>query len=46
LDEMLDEVYRDDSWIRQVRETENPFGTGDARIRIVDAIERFLAKRA
>jgi len=43
LAEMLDEVQADDAWIRRVKETENPFGRGDARVRIVDAIERFFA---
>ena len=41
---MLEEVYTDDAWVRQVKLTENPFGNGDARVRIVDAIERFLSK--
>jgi len=40
---MLDALYADDSWIRQVRTIENPFGRGDAATRIADAIEGFLA---
>jgi UDP-N-acetylglucosamine 2-epimerase (non-hydrolysing) len=43
---MLEEVYTDDAWIRQVKRTQNPFGNGDARVRIVDAIERFFDKRS
>jgi UDP-N-acetylglucosamine 2-epimerase (non-hydrolysing) len=43
LAEMLDALYADDSWIQQVREIDNPFGRGDAAIRIADAIEGFLA---
>lgn len=39
---VLEQVYLDDAWIRQVKRTQNPFGNGDARIRIVDAIQRFL----
>lgn len=42
---MLDEVDRDDTWIRQVKQTPNPFGNGDARGRIIDAIECFLSKQ-
>ena len=43
LAQLLDELDADDSWIRRVREIENPFGRGDAAIRIADAIENFLA---
>lgn len=43
LAEMLEEVYRDDTWLLQVRETENPFGHGDSGIRIADAIEAYFA---
>jgi len=39
---MLTEIYADDSWIRRVREIENPFGQGDAGRRIADAIDTFL----
>lgn len=39
---MLDEIYADDAWVRRVREIENPFGRGDSRTRIVDAIEALL----
>jgi UDP-N-acetylglucosamine 2-epimerase (non-hydrolysing) len=42
LAEMLEASYVDDSWIRQVAEIDNPFGSGDAAIRIADAIEGFL----
>jgi UDP-N-acetylglucosamine 2-epimerase (non-hydrolysing) len=41
LAEMLADVYADDSWIRRVREIPNPFGHGDAGVRIVDAIAQF-----
>lgn len=46
LADMLNEVYRDDAWIRRVKQTENPFGRGDAAVRIVDAIERFFGARS
>jgi UDP-N-acetylglucosamine 2-epimerase (non-hydrolysing) len=42
LADMLNETYADDAWTRRVRETENPFGRGDAGRRIADAIDRFL----
>jgi UDP-N-acetylglucosamine 2-epimerase (non-hydrolysing) len=43
LGELLDELYRDDAWIRSVTEIANPFGGGDAGVRIADAVESFLA---
>ncbi len=46
LAEMLEKVYRDDTWLRQVRKTGSPFGRGDSSRRIVDAIEaHFAAER-
>jgi UDP-N-acetylglucosamine 2-epimerase (non-hydrolysing) len=42
LAELLDALYEDDAWIRRVREIDNPFGRGDAAVRIADAIEAFL----
>jgi len=39
---MLAEIHADDAWIRRVREIENPFGRGDAGVRIADAIDSFL----
>ena len=42
LAEMLNALYADDAWIQRVREIDNPFGRGDAAIRIADAIEGFL----
>jgi UDP-N-acetylglucosamine 2-epimerase (non-hydrolysing) len=39
---MLDGIYADDSWVREVNRIENPFGRGDSGTRIVDAIETFL----
>jgi len=42
LAEMLAEVYADDDWVRRVQEIENPFGRGDAGVRIADAIDAFL----
>jgi UDP-N-acetylglucosamine 2-epimerase (non-hydrolysing) len=39
---MLNETYEDDAWPRRVRETDNPFGRGDAGRRIADAIDSFL----
>jgi UDP-N-acetylglucosamine 2-epimerase (non-hydrolysing) len=35
---MLDEAYRDDSWVNNVAEIENPFGAGDSGKRIADSI--------
>jgi len=46
LDEALRECARDDSWTRNVGETPNPFGQGDAGLRIVDALARWLAPPA
>ncbi len=39
---MLDEIYDDETWLRQVSQMENPFGRGDAAPRIVDAIADIL----
>jgi hypothetical protein len=35
---MLEEAYRDDSWIEKVGRVENPFGRGDAGARIAETI--------
>jgi UDP-N-acetylglucosamine 2-epimerase (non-hydrolysing) len=40
---MLEDAYRDDSWIDKVGRVENPFGRGDAGLRIRDAIAKVLA---
>jgi UDP-N-acetylglucosamine 2-epimerase (non-hydrolysing) len=42
LEAMLTEIQADDAWIRRVREIENPYGRGDAGVRIADAIDSFL----
>ncbi|HKE11858.1 MAG TPA: UDP-N-acetylglucosamine 2-epimerase (non-hydrolyzing) [Myxococcota bacterium] len=42
LEAMLEDTYSDGTWIRHIRETENPFGRGDSAVRIVDALEKFL----
>jgi UDP-N-acetylglucosamine 2-epimerase (non-hydrolysing) len=41
LEAMLEEVYGDDTWVRRVGETENPFGRGDSGRRIADALTLF-----
>ena len=35
---MLEEAYRDDSWIEKVARVENPFGRGDAGARIAEIL--------
>jgi UDP-N-acetylglucosamine 2-epimerase (non-hydrolysing) len=42
LAQMLEDLHRDDAWIRSVLAIENPFGAGDAGPRIADAIEAYL----
>jgi len=39
---MLEEVYTDDTWSRQVQKIANPFGQGDSAERIVQAIASVL----
>jgi UDP-N-acetylglucosamine 2-epimerase (non-hydrolysing) len=39
---MLEEAYRDNSWIDSVRKVPNPFGNGDSAERIVCCIEKLL----
>jgi len=39
---ILEEVWRDDRWVKQVRRIDNPFGQGDSGKRIVDVMERAL----
>ena len=39
---MLEEVYRDGSWIEEVKKIENPFGTGNAGEQIVSRIGSLL----
>ena len=39
---LLEEVYHDDRWVKQVRRIENPFGRGDSGKRIVQAITEVL----
>ena len=38
---LLEETHADDAWVRRVAQIDNPFGQGDAAIRIADAIEAF-----
>jgi len=40
----LEEIARDDGWLRRVGEIPNPFGQGDAGPRIAAEVERFLAR--
>jgi UDP-N-acetylglucosamine 2-epimerase (non-hydrolysing) len=42
---MLDEVYRDGTWIEQVKKLENPFGRGDAGEQIVNLISFLLGRQ-
>jgi UDP-N-acetylglucosamine 2-epimerase (non-hydrolysing) len=42
LRELLEESHADDTWVRQVREIQNPFGRGDAGDRIAGALETLL----
>jgi UDP-N-acetylglucosamine 2-epimerase (non-hydrolysing) len=44
LNAMLEELYPDHPWLREVCEIDNPFGQGDAGYRIVDAIARFFGE--
>ncbi|MFO1128637.1 MAG: UDP-N-acetylglucosamine 2-epimerase (non-hydrolyzing) [Rhodospirillales bacterium] len=39
---MLEEAAEGDSWMKHVRQVDNPFGAGDSAVRIVNAIERIL----
>jgi UDP-N-acetylglucosamine 2-epimerase (non-hydrolysing) len=39
---MLDEVYRDESWVDKVGGVDNPFGRGDAGARIGEVLARVL----
>ena len=39
---ILEEVYEDGQWMKQVQKADNPFGQGDSGKRIVDAMERAL----
>ena len=43
LEALLEECYSDPSWIGQVKEMENPFGSGDSGRRIADALDELLA---
>ena len=40
---MLDEAERDESWVRHVQRTENPFGKGDSGARIASIVVDALA---
>lgn len=40
---LLDENYKTDKWTRAVAKVPNPFGDGNAAVRIVDAIEKYLS---
>jgi UDP-N-acetylglucosamine 2-epimerase (non-hydrolysing) len=42
LQEMLDDAWRSDSWVHTAVKIANPFGNGDAGVRIVDLIESHL----
>ncbi len=46
LKQLLEENYSVDTWIRSVKEVENPFGDGRAAIKIVKVIEDKLAAKA
>jgi len=43
LEALLEECYSDSSWIGQVKQMENPFGSGDSGQRISDALDELLA---
>ena len=43
---MLQEVYREGTWIEHVRKVENPFGRGDAGERIVNSISSLFGLSA
>jgi UDP-N-acetylglucosamine 2-epimerase (non-hydrolysing) len=43
---MLEEIYREGTWIEQVKGIENPFGRGDAGERIVQVIGSLLGVSA
>jgi UDP-N-acetylglucosamine 2-epimerase (non-hydrolysing) len=43
---LLQEVYQGGTWKEQILATENPFGRGDSRVRIVRAIEQILLGEA
>ena len=45
LRQLLDENYSVDTWIKSVREVENPFGDGRSAARIVKIIEEKLASK-
>jgi UDP-N-acetylglucosamine 2-epimerase (non-hydrolysing) len=38
LTQLLEENYRDETWIQSVRQIENPFGQGDAAQKIADIL--------
>jgi UDP-N-acetylglucosamine 2-epimerase (non-hydrolysing) len=42
LDELLERSYRDESWIRDVRQIENPFGRGNSAEQIVQALHHVI----
>jgi len=42
LESALEALARDDRWIREVHEVENPFGRGDSGEQIAAEVERFL----
>jgi UDP-N-acetylglucosamine 2-epimerase (non-hydrolysing) len=46
LAEMLDEAYRDGTWVNNVAAIENPFGAGDSGKRIADSICELLRRTA
>jgi UDP-N-acetylglucosamine 2-epimerase (non-hydrolysing) len=41
---MLEEAYRDEAWIDKVGRVENPFGRGDAGLRIAEILARVLRR--
>lgn len=43
---MLEEAYRENSWIHSVHEMPNPFGSGDSAHRIVGLLAGLLARRS
>jgi UDP-N-acetylglucosamine 2-epimerase (non-hydrolysing) len=41
---MLEEAYREDSWVNHVSNVRNPFGSGDSGEQIVEHVREFLEK--
>jgi UDP-N-acetylglucosamine 2-epimerase (non-hydrolysing) len=43
LTNLLEQVYGDGSWMEKIKASENPFGNGDAAVKIVNAITAIVA---